>query len=171
MKRPEKLISYRVYLDGTELIGTADVKLPSLDAITETVKGAGIAGEVESPTLGHFGPMGITINWVKITGDVSKLAKQKTHHLDMRGAGQQYDPSKGEYSVVGQKVVVRAIPKKVDLGKMEVGAKQDTSWEGEVVYMLLVVDGAPKIELDKFNYIYKVNDEDQMADIRAALAL
>ncbi len=171
MKRPEKLISYKVYLDGTELIGTADVKLPSLDAITETVKGAGMAGEVESPTFGHFGPMGITINWVKITGDISKLAKQKAHHLDMRGAGQQYDVSTGEYSVVPQKVVVKAIPKKTDLGKLEVGAKQDASWEGEVVYLKLSVEGKEKIELDKFNYIFKVDGEEQLADIKAALGM
>ena len=51
---PEKLINFRVYLDGNNLIGVADVELPSIEAMTETVKGAGIAGEIDSPTLGHF---------------------------------------------------------------------------------------------------------------------
>ncbi len=45
MKVPEKLINFRVYEDGDDLVGVADVTLPTLDAMTETVKGAGIAGE------------------------------------------------------------------------------------------------------------------------------
>ncbi|UTW68684.1 phage major tail tube protein [Anaerobacillus sp. HL2] len=40
-----------------------DVQLPSLEAMTETVKGAGIAGEVDSPVIGHFGSLGITLNY------------------------------------------------------------------------------------------------------------
>ena len=54
MKVPEKLINFRVYEDGDDLVGVADVTLPTLDAMTETVKGAGIAGEVESPVMGHY---------------------------------------------------------------------------------------------------------------------
>lgn len=54
---PEKLINFRAYNDGNDLLGVTDVQLPSLDAMTETVKGAGIAGEVDSPVLGHFGSM------------------------------------------------------------------------------------------------------------------
>ena len=38
---PEKLINFRAYNDGNDLLGVTDVQLPSLDAMTETVKGAG----------------------------------------------------------------------------------------------------------------------------------
>lgn len=63
MKVPEKLINFRVYKDSTDYIGLADVTLPSLEAMTETVSGAGIAGEVDSPTLGHMGSMETVLNW------------------------------------------------------------------------------------------------------------
>ena len=63
MKVPEKLINYRVYKDSTDYIGLADVTLPTLEAMTETVSGAGIAGEVDSPTLGHYGSMETVLNW------------------------------------------------------------------------------------------------------------
>ena len=43
---PEKLINFRAYNDGNDLLGVTDVQLPSLDAMTETVKGAGIAGRL-----------------------------------------------------------------------------------------------------------------------------
>ena len=55
MNVPEKLINFRVYQDGADLLGVADVSLPSLEAMTETVKGAGVAGEVDSPVLGQGG--------------------------------------------------------------------------------------------------------------------
>ena len=31
---PEKLINFKVYQDGNDLVGIADVQLPSLDAMT-----------------------------------------------------------------------------------------------------------------------------------------
>lgn len=170
-KRPEKLISYKVYMDNNELIGLADVKLPSLDAMTESVKGAGIAGEVDSPTIGHFSAMSVTLNWVKVTGDTTRLALQKAHHLDLRIAGQQYDAAAGAYSVLPSRVTLKAIPKKIDFGKLDIGAKQDASWEGEVVYLKYFVDGKEKIELDKFNYIFKVDGVDQLESVRAALGM
>lgn len=57
MRVPEKLINFKVYKDKTDFIGLADVTLPTLESMTETVSGAGIAGEVDSPTLGHYGSM------------------------------------------------------------------------------------------------------------------
>ncbi|MCL6456491.1 MAG: phage major tail tube protein, partial [Gorillibacterium sp.] len=46
---PEKLNDFRVYRDGNNLAGVADIQLPSFENMTETIKGAGIAGEYESP--------------------------------------------------------------------------------------------------------------------------
>ena len=56
-KIPEKTIAFNVYRDGTVLMGVATVELPQLQAMTETISGAGIAGEIDSPTLGHFQSM------------------------------------------------------------------------------------------------------------------
>ncbi len=60
---PEKLNDFRVYLDGTDLIGVAEVELPAMEAITETIKGAGVAGNYESPTLGHTDSMTLSLTW------------------------------------------------------------------------------------------------------------
>ena len=59
-KVPERLINFRVYNDGNDLLGVANVDLPSIEAMSDTVSGAGIAGEVESPILGHFASMTAT---------------------------------------------------------------------------------------------------------------
>ena len=49
---PEQTISFRVYHDGTDQIGVATIDLPELSYMTESLSGAGIAGEIDSPTLG-----------------------------------------------------------------------------------------------------------------------
>ena len=47
----EKLVNFRVYEDGNDLLGVADVELSTLTAMTESIKGAGIAGKFDAPGL------------------------------------------------------------------------------------------------------------------------
>lgn len=168
---PEKLINYTVYRDGAEFLGTADIQLPSLEALTETVKGAGIAGEVDSPTLGHYSSMAVTLNWRTVTDSSVRLAQQKSHSLDFRGAQQVYDAGNGEYRSVGVKVSVKAIPKKMDFGKMEPASTTDTSNELEVTYMKVVIDNKVMLEIDKFNFICIIDGEDQLKQVRQQLGM
>lgn len=46
-KVPERLINYRVYNESNALLGIATVDLPEIQAMSDTVSGAGIAGEVD----------------------------------------------------------------------------------------------------------------------------
>ena len=47
-----KVNLYNGYLDGTKMVGLTDeVSLPDFDALTETLSGAGILGEIDEPTL------------------------------------------------------------------------------------------------------------------------
>lgn len=169
---PEKLINFRVYLDGTDLIGVADVELPSVEAMTETVKGAGLAGEIDSPTLGHFGSMTCTLNWRTVEKPTLELAAQKAHNLDLRGASQIYDAGAGQYFVRPVRVVLRAIPKtSVNLGNLDVGVTVGASNVFEVVYLKVDVGGSTLIEIDKFNYICKINGIDYLLQVKAALGI
>ncbi len=168
-KIPEKLINFAIYNDGNEMLGAADITLPSLDPMTDTVGGAGVAGEVESPVLGHFKSMSVGIKFRTITGNVTGLAAPKAHHLDMRGSIQMYDSGSGEYVPTPVKVVVKAMPKKTNLGKLAVGKPQDSENEFEVVYMKLWLDGTEEIEIDKYNYICVIDGVDYLAAVRANL--
>jgi|AMZC01.1.fsa_nt_AMZC01003267.1_12 hypothetical protein len=169
---PEKLINFRVYLDGNDLIGVADVELPSIEAMTETVKGAGIAGEIDSPTLGHFGSMTCTLNWRTVEKPTLSLAAQKAHNLDLRGANQVYDAGLGEYIVRPVKVVLRAVPKtSVNLGNLDVGVSAGASNQFEILYIKVDVDGSTMVEIDKLNYICKIDGIDYLAQVRVALGL
>jgi len=170
-KIPDKLINYTAYLDGSEYLGTVDIQLPSLEALSESIKGAGIGGEVELPVLGHYGSMTVTLNWRTVTTSAIRLARQRSHSLDFRGSLQQYHSGTGELIPIGVKVSVKGIPKKTDLGKFETGATTDTSNEMEVTYLKVVVGGRTLIEIDKFNFIAVIDGVDELAEVREQLGM
>ncbi len=168
---PEKLKAFRVYLDGVDLLGVADLELPSLELSGDTVSGAGIAGEFESPTTGHFKSLKLKIKWRVINEDQIHLAAHRTHHLDCRGSVQSYDAGSGDYVDYPVKVVVRALTTKQSLGKMETAKQQDSDTEMECLYLKLWLNSSEAIEIDKLNYIYKVNGEDYLASTRVHLGM
>ncbi len=169
---PERLHSFRVYLDGTnELQGLTDIKLPSFEAIKETMKGAGIAGEYESPTIGNFGSQKLTLNGRTLTKNFFGLLKLKSQKLDCRGALQEYDSAQGKQVFKQVKVTVQGPCLKADLGKFEQGTAIGNTADIEVMYLKVEFDGQTVIEFDKLNFIFIVNGEDQLAGIRAALGL
>lgn len=168
---PEKLVNFRVYHNGDDFIGTSDVTLPNLESITQTVKGAGIAGEMESPVLGHFKSMEVELNWRTPGKDAVTLAQQKGIHLELRGAAQIYDAGKGEYKTQSIKVVIRGVPKNLNLGKLAMGETTDTKNVLECDYIKMSIDGSTQVELDKYNYICNIGGVDYLADVRDALGL
>ena len=171
MKVPEKLINFRVYKDSTDYIGLADVTLPRLEAMTETVSGAGIAGEIDSPTLGHYGSMETVLNWRTLEKNNLALAAPTGVQLDLRGAQQVYDSGTGKYVVRPVKIAIMGVPKNTELGKLEPGTTTDTANTIETTYLKVDVDGETVLEVDKYNSICNIDGEDFMADVREALGL
>lgn len=167
----EKMVNFRVYQDGNDLVGVADVELSTLTAMTETIKGAGIAGEFEAPTTAHFGSMEATFNWRTITKSNISLMAPKAYHFDLRGAQDTYDSAAREIKQQSVKCVIVGRPKEMALGKLDVSASTGTSNKFEVMYIKISVDGETLLEFDKYNYIYVVDGVDYGIGIRAALGL
>ena len=168
---PQNLINFTVYRDGSTFLGTADITLPSIEYLTDTIKGAGIAGEVEIPTIGNFGSMTVTLNWRTIAPEAIKLLAPVSHALDFRAVQQVFDVAGGTIGSQGFKVSIRAMPKKGDLGKLDVGAKTDSVTELEVSYIKVEIDGRNMLEIDKFNYKCVIDGVDYLADLRAKLGM
>lgn len=166
---PEKLINFRVYEDGSNFAGIVDATLPDLEPMTETVKGAGIAGEYDSPVLGHFQGMTLSLSWRTPTARLLGLAAPKVHQLDLRGAIQEQDAANGTYRVVPLRVTVNCTPKTTKPGKLEVGATTDSSNDFEVTYIKIWYDGDEYIEIDKLNFICVIDGVDYLVAVRLAL--
>lgn len=167
----ERLIGFRCYDEGNDLLGLVNVTLPEIEAMSDTVSGAGIAGEVESPVLGHYAPMTTTFAWRTIEKSAMKLAQQKAHQVDLRGSQQVYDSANGTYSSVPVRLTMRIVPKTVTLGTFEAGATTETEIEYEVLYIKGFIEGKEVMEIDKFNFISKFGDVDALASVRSDLGL
>ena len=164
---PEKLINFNVYDDGNKLLGVAsEVTLPTFDAITETISGAGIAGEVDSPTIGHFGSMTIDIPFRTVTDQAFNLMQPTAQLITLRGSQQSYDVAGGTILKTPVRVVLRTQPKSIDLGTFTVGGPTNTTNTLEVLYIKIVVNDVEVLEYDKYNFIYKVNGVDYLAEVK-----
>lgn len=166
---PEKSINFAVYLNGEDELGLAEGTIPALEAMTSEVKGAGIAGVVESPVLGHFNSTNFTLTWRTPTSKFMKLFDHVTNNLELFAALQMYDSGLGIYRTVQLHVYMKAITKTSTPGNLTVGDNMDTQTEFEVLYMKIYLDGKERVEMDKINYIYKVDGIDRLAEVRVAL--
>lgn len=166
---PEKGINFDVYINGSLDSGLAEGNFPSLEAMTSEVKGAGIAGTVDSIVLGHFQSTTITLKWRTPPRNFWVLAQHMTHTLDMYAAIQHFEGSSGLITAVPLHVYARAVTKKNTIGDFVVGDGMNSETEHEVYYLKAELDHNVMLELDKVNYIYKVNGVDYLAGVRRAL--
>lgn len=172
MNIPEKLINFKTYLSGNpNLAGMADVTLPDIEQMAETIEGAGIAGAIDSITPGHTSAMNLTINFRTVTQSNISFAAPKCYELEFKGAIQETDPSTRKIEVIPLSVAVRAYPKKTGLGKLAVSKTMDTTVDFTVDYLKIERKGKTHIEIDKLNMIYIVDGYDYLSEVRTALGM
>lgn len=171
-KIPDKLINAKIYKEGkTELMGTADAEFPSLEYMVEAMSGLGLAGEIETPVIGHYKSLPFKFKWNTINALATSLLAPVTHHLEVYASIQTYDAGTGKLAPTPVKVVLRALPKKVGLGKLEPAKKMDNETELECTYIKMWIGGAEVLEIDKFNFICRINGEDSLAKVRRDLGM
>lgn len=169
---PERLINFRVYYGGIEdYLGIATVELPEIEAMSDTVSGAGIAGEVDSPTKGHFGPMSVKFTWRTLETRAMVLAQQMAHPVMIRGSQQYYDAALGIYKSKAIVVSLRIVPKTVSLGSFEPSSTTDTEQEFEVLFMNVLIDNIPVVTIDKYNFIAQFGVQDTLLSVRKDLGM
>lgn len=166
---PDKLINAKIYLEGDELMGTGTVDLPELSYMKESLSGLGIAGELESPVIGHFESLTLTINWNTVTKDGVKLLQAKKHQINVYGSVQYYDAGSGEFTPRQCKVTADCLPKKTGIGKAEMGKKMDSGTELECINIKLTVEGEEVLDYDKLNFKCVIMGVDQLAEVKGHL--
>ena len=168
---PEKLTAFKVYRDDVDLIWVAEVELPEIEMLKETHSGSGIAGEVETPVLGHTGSLTLKMTFRVWTPRLTRLVRPQAQHLVFRGSLQHFDPVSGKIKPVAVKCMMQGLIKKASLGKAETGKQQDCEYEAECTYLKLTIDGEEQLEIDKYNYIFRIEGEDVLQEVREHLGL
>lgn len=168
----EQTINYEVYVEGGRCLGTASVELPELQYMTQTIKGAGVAGEMDAPTLGHLQSLEMKLTFRALFDKPVELMQQRlATNLSCRGALQRYDATLGLVKVVRVRVDMRGRPKGINLGKLEPGELTDTEITFECDIISVKIDDREVFMHDKLNFINRIEGVDQLMDVRAALGL
>ncbi len=169
MKFDQSVINFAAYEDNQEFLGMAKVTLPDLTMLTQTISGAGIAGNVEAPIMGHIDTMSLGLSFRTTTEASIRLSEPRRHNLDLRVAQQYEDTVAGVVTAQAVKHVLVVVPKSDKGGSIAPASPSDGSGEYAVRYWATYIDGEKVREIDPLNAIFLVNGVDYLASTRAAL--
>ncbi len=162
-------ISYAIYENAVERLGTTEATLPDVEYMSETISGAGIGGEVEEVIIGMISAMTTSLNFRTVCPAAVSLMEPRTHKIDLRVAQQQTDSKTGDVKAVAVKHILKLKPKKTGMGKVASASAGDLSGDYATTYFATYYNGKKVTELDPFNFICMINGKDYLADVRKAL--
>lgn len=170
---PEVLNDFRVYEEGSDnCLGVAKVELPSESVMTQTVKGVGIAGEVEAPVIGHYSSMETKLTWNTPTDTTHRLTGGRGVRLEVRGAIQCWDSANDKYTIIPTRIVIRGRAKSKENGSYEAGNTIEATNTIETTYLKIEQNDKVVREIDKYAYKDSIADgTDLMSGVRSALGL
>lgn len=163
-----KINAYNVYRDSKKLVGLSDeVTLPDFEGLTETISGPGILGEIDEPLLGHFGASEIEVPFRTLNEEMfDLLAQGQAVNLTLRMSIQAIVESTMATDFMPSRVVIKGKSKGFTGGSAKQGQGTGSSVKVEIIYILIEVNNKKKFELDKLNFVYKVNGVDLLAEVR-----
>ena len=167
---PDKINNYNVYVDtateANKLIGVTDeTTLINLQNMSETISLAGMAGEIDSPTVGQYQSMEITVTFSNIAKSSLDVAAQDNVPLIFRSAQEFINPADSTKSIKNRTITVRGMTKSINFGTLKKSGYGKPSITKEVVYYKEVIDGEVVAEIDKFNGKAIIGGVDQTKDI------
>jgi phage tail tube protein FII len=161
---PQKIASYSIFERDEDLIGIADVTMPNIVNLTDTMKFG--AGESDVPIVGFWGPASIVINWHAPYEHTARLAIQDGMVLDAWVAHQLHDSGNNKVVHKGWRYWFWTLPKGLNLGTLDIGVASGASSEFEIFAIKGLYDDVEQFHLDKENYIYKVQGQDYLARVK-----
>lgn len=175
MKVANKTIDYSIRAnigpDGKmELVRNhTNVELPPIEYGSDTIKGAGILGEIDWSSFTNIGPMPLKIGFNSDDPQKAALIAPGTKTIEVRWVIDVFDSNNVQVGTQYHKVFMTVVPKKTEMGKVEKGSTSDGSCEFETLTLKKTVDGKVVLEIDKLANKFVINGKDYMQDIRNAL--
>lgn len=169
---PEQTVDFKVYHGGTDLIGIATVDMPELSYMTETLSGAGIAGEIENPTVGMTESSTATLTFNSIQEEAFNALDWTQNNLfECYASLQVTDSATGLRTTVPYRINILGRAKTFPLGTWEPGKKQENEIELETTRLEVLYNNEEKLLIDKLAFIHRVNGTDLLATVRAQMGM
>jgi len=171
MRAPLLTAQFNVFVDGgKKLLGLADVTLPNFEALSETITGAGIMGELEIPAVGQFSAMNFVMNFRSMLDVPLTFAVSKAYHFDLRSAQSYEETTTYERGEAKERYSVRGPVRVINHGNRAPNGLWEASIEIAVRRVEHYMDGKLLLEFDPLNDVYRVNGQDIYAQVRAAIS-
>lgn len=171
VKVKNKVVNYSVYVrnDGraTKITDTTSVELPSIEFLTDSIKGSGILGEIDIPSYYQPGAMSLVLGLRVTDEQMAELIAAK--EIEIRWVVDSIDTQNANVGINANKAFIKGMNKKFEEGKVETGSAQDSSFEYEVFAYKRIVNGKEMLNIDKLNGIFSVNGKNLLSDLNAAL--
>ena len=152
---------------GEKFLGlSGEITLPELNAMTETISGSGILGEMEVGNPGHFSAIDMEIPFIAVCNDMFQFSATQYNTITLRMTQQSTVKETRNKKYENMKVVIGGTMKSMKVGTVKIGGQMGSSVTLSVTYLLISVNGKEVLALDKLNEIYRVNGEDQLEEIR-----
>lgn len=169
MQIPNHVTNYSIFLGGKRLIGLADVTLPHLENLADTLKGSGIFGEIDMPVQAHFKSYTVVLKWLTIVDDAIFATIQDGAQLDAWAAHQLHDSGTNRIIHTGWRYIMGTAPKGFNLGKLEVGTKGEGESEYELISLRALRNDQIMFEIDKENAVCRWWNGIQLIDSAARI--
>lgn len=147
------LTAYNVFADGIKINDVVDVKLPDRQAMTVTLSGTGVAGEVTVPLRGKYQSSECSIT-VGAHVERAYLTRPGYINLLFKGNIQKIEPISGLAIDVPVSHYVKAMFKNKTGGNLKVGEAMNQEYTFEVIAWEEKHAGVPVFYIDKLNNIY-----------------
>ena len=172
VRTPEQTVDFKVYHNGSDLIGVATIDLPELSYMTETLSGAGVAGEIENPTIGMTESTTMTLSFNSIQEEAFNALDWTQNNLfECYASHQVTDNATGLRTTVSYRINVLGRTKTFPLGTWEPGKKQENEVELETTRLEVLYNNEEKLLIDKLAFIHRVNGTDLLATVRAQMGM
>lgn len=155
--------NFAIFLDGVEYLGMASVTLPNLTALTQTISGAGLSGNVEAVIQGHFDAMSMTLNFQTTTKDSIKISAPSAHTIELRADQQYYDAITSTIKHRKEKHVLTIMPKAHSIGTIAPASPSNGSGEFAVYRWVTYLDGKRIRNIDPINYKCEIDGVDYLS--------
>ena len=171
-KVPEAITAWRVYSNGKDdWIGAKSIEIGGLSTKTVDVSGIGLMGEVSAPIEGQFESIETTINWNVPTEKSLELIGGSAASLECYADIQFWDASKSEHEHQQLKITIKGRCKNYEGGTIEAMNTTDASTTIETTYLKYELGGKEKLEIDKYNSVFKINGVDKQSTIRKNIGI
>lgn len=171
-KIPEMVTDAKVYEEGADnMIGVANIDMPEFSNMTTSIKGVGLAGEIDAPVKGHFQSLEMKINWRTPHTTALLMSGGKPVKLEIWANIQNMDSGANEYDDDCLRIVAHGRAKSYATGTLETGNTSDSSNTIELHYIKVEYEGVPIVEIDKYNYKCIVDGVDLLARVRRNIGM